>query len=76
VLRQGMTTAVAGVLVGLLGAWSVTGLLAGLLVGVTPHDALTFLAAPLILLAVSCLACLIPARRATTVEPLEALRQE
>jgi predicted permease len=76
VLRQGMVTALAGAAVGLLAAWGAMRVLAGLLVGVTPHDAATFIAAPLILLVVSGLACLVPARRATRVEPLEALRVE
>ncbi|HEX5438269.1 MAG TPA: ABC transporter permease [Gemmatimonadaceae bacterium] len=76
VVRQGMTMALIGTVVGLLLAAAGTRVLTGLLVGVTPHDPVTFVAVPLILLAVSAAACLIPARRATRVEPVEALRAE
>lgn len=76
VLRQGMAMAVAGTAVGLLVAAAATRVLTGLLVGVTPHDPPTFVAIPLILLGVSAAACLIPARRATRVAPVEALRAE
>ena len=76
VLRQGMATAVVGTSIGLMVAWGTTGVLATLLVGVTPHDATTFVAAPAILLGVSLVACLIPARRATKAEPLDALRTD
>lgn len=76
VLRQGMTTALVGTTVGLVAAAGISRVLAGLLVGVGPRDPATFVAAPLILLVVSSVACLIPARRAMKVEPLEALRPE
>jgi putative ABC transport system permease protein len=74
VLRQGMTMAVIGSAIGLLIAAAAAPLLSRLLIGVTPHDAVTFAAVPLILLAVSCAACLVPARKSIKVEPIEALR--
>ncbi len=76
VLRQGMAMALLGTVIGLvLAAW-VTSALAGLFVGVAPRDPLTFLTIALVLLTVSAIACLIPARRATRADPVEALRAE
>ena len=74
VMRQGMTTAIIGTTAGLVAALASTRILRALLVGVTPYDALTFVAMPLTLVLVSAAACLIPARRATSVDPVEALR--
>jgi predicted permease len=76
VLRQGMAMALLGTVIGLLLAAWVTSALTGLLVGVAPRDPLTFLAIAFVLLAVSAIACLIPARRATRADPVEALRAE
>ncbi len=76
VVRNGMTLAVIGVVVGLAGAFGVTRLLSSLLVGVTPTDALTFSIVTAGLLLVALLACFLPARRATKVDPLVALRYE
>jgi predicted permease len=76
VLVQGMKPALAGILAGLLGAAYGTQLLRSLLFGVSPGDPLTFVAVPLILLAVAAIACLIPALRATRIDPTMALRQE
>jgi putative ABC transport system permease protein len=76
VLRQGIAMALLGTGIGLvLAAWS-TSALTGLLVGVAPRDPMTFAAIALILLTVSAIACLIPARRATRADPVEALRAE
>ena len=76
VLRQGMKMAGLGVVLGLAGALAATRSLRSLLFGVSPLDPLTFLAVPLLLAAVALLACWLPARRATRVDPLEALRYE
>jgi len=76
VVRQGMTPAVIGIAAGTAGAWAVTRFLSSLLFGVRPTDPTTFAAVPLLLAAVGVLACLLPARRATKVDPVEALRYE
>ena len=76
VLRQGLGAAVVGLTLGLLGAAALGRVLAKLLYGVTPTDALTFVAVAAVLLAVTLVACFIPARRAVRVDPLEALRSE
>jgi putative ABC transport system permease protein len=77
VLRQGFRPILIGLIVGLAGSIAVvTWLLQGMLYHVQPFDLRTFLAVPLILTAVSLFACWLPARRATKVDPLTALRAE
>jgi predicted permease len=76
VMRQGMTLAIAGLAIGFLLAIGVARLLASLLLGVSPLDALTFGGVSLLLALVAALACYLPARRATKVDPLVALRYE
>jgi putative ABC transport system permease protein len=76
VVRQGMTMAVAGVVIGLGAAFALTRLLASLLYGVGATDPLTFLVISLLLASIALLACYLPARRATRVDPMVALRYE
>jgi putative ABC transport system permease protein len=76
VLRSGMMLAVIGAAMGVAGALALTRLMSTLLFGVTPKDASTFVGLSLGLLAVALVACYLPARRATKVDPLVALRYE
>jgi ABC-type antimicrobial peptide transport system permease subunit len=76
VVGQGLGLTSMGAVVGLASSFALTRLLASLLYGVSATDATTFAAVPILLIAVSALACFIPARRATRVDPIIALRYE
>ena len=79
ILKQGMSLTLIGVALGLAGAYVLTKYLESLtsmLFGVKPRDPLTFVVIAVLLTVVAMVACLIPARRATKVDPLVALRYE
>jgi predicted permease len=76
VIIEGMKPTLVGMLLGAAGAYALGGLLSKLIYGVSPTDPLTFLAVVLLLTAVALVACVIPAYRATRIEPVQALRGE
>ena len=76
VLKHGATMALVGVAIGIGGSFALTHLMASLLFGVSAHDPVTFAAVATLLILVALLACYIPARRATRVDPMVALRYE
>ena len=76
ILGQGLRMATAGVVIGLLLAFSLTRLMSSELFGVSNHDPLTFIAVSLVLIVVALIACWLPARRAVCVDPSVALRSQ
>jgi len=76
VLGQGLRLAMAGVALGLVASFGITGLIRAQLYGVTPTDPFILSAVAILLIAVALFACWIPAWRATRVDPIVALRRE
>jgi ABC-type antimicrobial peptide transport system permease subunit len=76
IVGQGIVLAVIGIVVGLALAFTVTRLLASQLYGLSATDPVTFIGVSIFLLSVSFIACYLPARRATRIDPLAALRHE
>jgi putative ABC transport system permease protein len=76
VLSDGMATALMGTAVGSLGAWYVSRLMRGMVYGVGVIDPTAFVVVTLTLLAAALVACVLPARRAASVDPMVALREE
>jgi putative ABC transport system permease protein len=76
VLRQGLRTILAGVAVGVVGSLALTRAVRSLLFGVSANDPLTFVAVTLVVVGAALLACYVPARRATRIDPVVALRLE
>ena len=76
VLRQGMTSVATGLGIGIVGALALSRLVSRLLFGVGPNDPLCYAGSALVLLAAAVAGCLLPARRATSVSPMVALRAE
>jgi putative ABC transport system permease protein len=76
VVQQGMILALIGVAVGVAGALALTRVMSSLLFGITQRDPFTFVVVAILLIVVAFIACFVPARRATKVDPLVALRYE
>jgi putative ABC transport system permease protein len=76
VVCQGLRLAAIGVAIGIAGAIALTRLLTTLLYATSPTDAITFLSVSLLFLGVGAVACFIPARQVTSIDPLTALREE
>jgi ABC-type antimicrobial peptide transport system permease subunit len=73
ILRRGMSLVAAGIVIGLVGAFWATRLIQQILFDVAPNDATTFVVVSILFTAVALVACLVPARKATQVDPVTAL---
>jgi ABC-type antimicrobial peptide transport system permease subunit len=76
VLRHGAKLTAGGIAIGLASSFALTRVMRGLLFGVGPSDPITFIAIPVIFIAVALTACWFPARYAANTDPMEALRYE
>ncbi len=76
VVRQGMVLSAIAMLVGWPAAWMLSKLASSFLYGIQPHDLMTFIVVPIILSAIAFIACWLPARRAASTNPVQALRAE
>jgi predicted permease len=76
VVRQGMVLALIALMLGWPAAWMLSKLSTSFLYGIQPHDAATFTIAPVFLAGIAFIACWLPARRAASVDPMQALRTE
>ena len=76
ITRQGVALALAGIAAGMAIAWSLARFASSFLYGIDAHDTVTFVGVPVVLLLVAMVAVLVPARRASRVEPMSALRYE
>jgi putative ABC transport system permease protein len=76
ILRKGVILATTGSVIGIAGAAGLTRFLSSYLYGITPTDPVTFVAVPVLVMGVTLLACVVPARRAARIDPMAALRYE
>jgi ABC-type antimicrobial peptide transport system permease subunit len=76
ILKQGIALAVIGIVLGFLAGLGVTRFAASLLYGVNPRDTTTFIVVPAFLMVVAFLACMLPARAAARLDPVDVLRSE
>jgi ABC-type antimicrobial peptide transport system permease subunit len=76
ILREGIALVAGGIVIGLIAAFGATRLLASFLYGVSPRDGVTFATVPALLVLIGLAACYLPARRATRVDPMTALRHQ
>jgi ABC-type antimicrobial peptide transport system permease subunit len=76
VLRQGIVLAIIGIVVGLAAAWGASRFLASLLFGIKPTDPATYVVIAVTMALVALFAAYVPARRATAIDPVDALRYE